>query len=110
MRYIIKILKNIKNSYFSSFSEKSVPSKNTQLRPKEESTVPLPKTSPKAAATAPGPTVMPGVGQSLGGSVASPTRNVRTQSSVSGQQPSTPDPEEVRRRRLAFLDKQNKKN
>ena len=105
-----KILKNTKTSYFSSFSEKSVPSKNTQLRPKEESTVPLPKTSPKAAATAPGPTVMPGVGQSLGGSVASPTRNVRTQSSLSGQQPSTPDPEEVRRRRLAFLEKQNKKN
>ena len=72
--------------------------------------VPQPKTSPKPAATSPGPVEMPGVGHSLGGSVSSPTRNVRQQNSLSGQQPSTPDPDEVRRRRLAFLDKQNKKN
>ena len=53
---------------------------------------------------------MPGTGQSLGGSAASIDRNVRHQNSLIGQTPSTPDPEEVRRRRLAFLEKQNKKN
>ena len=53
---------------------------------------------------------MPGTGQSLGGSIPGPSRNVRPQNSLGGQIPSTPDPEEVRRRRLAFLEKQNKNN
>ena len=92
-----------------SFTDKSVPTKNSPIRPKDDPAVSPPKASSTAAATASGPVVMPGVGQSLGGSVTSPSRSVRAQSSLSGQQPSTPDPEEVRRRRLAFLDKQNKK-
>ena len=53
---------------------------------------------------------MPGTGQSLGGSIPGSSRNVRPQNSLGGQIPSTPDPEEVRRRRLAFLEKQNKNN
>ena len=92
------------------FPEKSVPQKSQQIRPKEEMAVPLPKSTPKPTATAPGPVEMPGVGQSLGGSVTSPTRNARAQNSIAGQQQAAPDPEEVRRRRLAFLDKQSKKN
>ena len=47
------------------------------------------------ALQAPGPTVMPAFGKSLGGTESSPTKNIRTQSSLSGHQPSTPDSEEV---------------
>ena len=47
---------------------------------------------------------MPGAGQSLGGATA---RSSRADTSLAGPRQSTPDPEEVRRRRLAFLEKQN---
>ena len=96
--------------YIFYFLEKDVSKKEIESRPKNETTVQQKKPPPKTAATTPGPEVMPGTGQSLGGSVSSPSRSVRPQNSLGGQIPSTPDPEEVRRRRLAFLEKQNKKN
>ena len=59
-------------------------------------------------ATVPGPSEMPGQGHSLGGSTTSAALgNSRVGSSFSDQRQSTPDPDEVRRRRLAFLEKQN---
>lgn len=96
--------------YILYFLEKTVSKKAIESRPKNETTVEQKKTSPKSAATTAGPEVMPGTGQSLGGSVSSQGRNVRPPNSLGGQIPSTPDPEEVRRRRLAFLEKQNNKN
>ena len=79
----------------------------TGIRPKHDITQPA--VTSKNPATAPGLSVMPGPGQSLGGSTPRPEGSGGINSSVSGARQSTPDPEEVRRRRLAFLEKQNPK-
>jgi len=98
------------SSSSSTTKDKSFSTKITETRPKDETIVQQQKMPPKTPASTPGPVAMPGAGQSLGSSVSTHDRNLRTQSSPSGQMQSTPDPEEVRRRRLTFLEKQNKKN
>ena len=57
--------------------------------------VPAPVPSPTRQTTSPNPALMPGTGNRVGGD----GRGVRQ---------TTPDAEEVRRRRLAFLEKMNK--
>ena len=78
----------------------------------EQASVQQPKISPKPkpAATVPGPLEMPGMGHSLGSSTTSSSSAAsRSGRSMPDQRQSTPDPDEVRRRRLAFLEKQNQK-
>ena len=77
----------------------------------EQASVQQPKISPKPkpAATVPGPSEMPGMGHSLGSSSTSAEEVSRLGRSMPDQRQSTPDPDEVRRRRLAFLEKQNQK-
>ena len=88
-------------------------------RPAEKPSIQKTPTSPKSKppGSVPGPVTMPGSGQALGG--GTPTRPpnpgersgqvvaARRGGEASAGRQSTPDPEEVRRRRLAFLDKQS---
>ena len=88
-----------------------MPIKKSETNPSEVKDIQQPKTTGKTPATSQGPLTMPGAGHSLGGSRLSTDHDPGSQiSSPRGSNPSEPDPEEVRRRRLAFLEKQNKKN
>ena len=88
-----------------------MPVKKSETNPSEVKDIQQAKTTGKTPATSQGPVTMPGAGQSLGGSRLSTDHDATPQiSSQRVSDPSDPDPEEVRRRRLAFLDKQNKKN
>ena len=87
-----------------------MPVKKSETNPSEVKDIQQTKTTGKTPATSQGPVTMPGAGQSLGGSRLSTDHDATPQiSSQRVSNPSDPDPEEVRRRRLAFLEKQNKK-